>query len=146
MDKKASFVNVDFSLINELLDFLGALSVNSAAKGNTCSENFLNSAGELNSHTLGSELLSDVNDIVHLEVTVVLDVLLLLSVSWTFLKSLDNKWGSGWEDSDETLSVLDHHFNLNFDSSPITGGLLDIFTDLLWWHTEGTTLGSEGSG
>ena len=41
---------------------------------------------------------------------------------------------------------MDHHFNLNFDSSPIGGGLLDVFTYFLGWHTEGTALGSEGGG
>ena len=74
-----------------------------------------------------------------------LNVLLLLSVSGAFLKSLDNERSGSWEYSDKALSVLDHHFNLNFDSSPICGCLLDVFTDLLGWHTEGTTLGSKNS-
>ncbi len=73
-----------------------------------------------------------------------LDVLYLLSVSGTFLKSLNDEGGSGGQDGDEALSVLDHHLDLNFDSSPVSGGLLNIFTDLLGWHTEGTALGSEG--
>ena len=73
-----------------------------------------------------------------------LHVLLLLSVSWTFLESLDEKWSGSWQDGDKALSVLDHHFNLDFDSSPVSSCLLDIFTDFLGWHTEGTALGGEG--
>ena len=73
-----------------------------------------------------------------------LHVLLLLSVSGTFLQGLDKEGSSGGQDGDKALSVLDHHFNLDFDSSPVSSSLLDIFTDFLWWHTEGTALGGEG--
>lgn len=73
-----------------------------------------------------------------------LDVLLLLSVSGTFLQGLNQERSSGGQDSDKALSVLDHHFNLDFDSSPVSSCLLDIFTDFLGWHTEGTALGGEG--
>ena len=72
-----------------------------------------------------------------------LHVLLLLSVTGTFLESLDDKGSSGREDSDEALSVLDHHFDLDLNSSPVGSSLLNIFTDFLWWHTEGTALGGE---
>ena len=73
-----------------------------------------------------------------------LHVLLLLSVSGTLLESLNEERGSGGQDGDKALSVLDHHFNLDFDSSPVSSSLLDIFTDFLGGHTEGTALGGEG--
>ena len=73
-----------------------------------------------------------------------LHILLLLSISGAFLKSLDDERSGGGQNCNEALSVLDHHLNLNFDSSPVSGGFLDVFTDLLWWHTEGTALGGEG--
>ena len=74
-----------------------------------------------------------------------LDILLLLSVSGSFLEGLDDEGSSGGEHGDEALSVLDHHLDLNFDSSPVSGGLLNIFTNLLGGHTEGTALRGKGS-
>ena len=139
-------MDLDLTSIDKFADLLCALAVNSAAEGDASAEDFLDSAGELNSHGLCSHFLSDIDNVVHLEVSVVLHVLLLLSVSGTFLESLDDERSSGGQNCNEALSVLDHHFNLNFDSSPVSGGLLDVFTDLLGRHTEGTTLGSEGSG
>ena len=74
-----------------------------------------------------------------------LHVLLLLSVTRTLLECLDDKGRGSREDSDEALSVLDHHFDLNLNSSPFSSCLLDVFTDLLGRHTEGTALGGESS-
>ena len=74
------------------------------------------------------------------------NILDLLSVSATFFKCFDKKWGSGWEDSYGTLSVLDSDLDLNFNSSIVLGGLLNIFTDFLWGKTDWTTLRSESSG
>lgn len=136
-------MNFDFTSIDELCNFLGALSVNCASERDSGSEDLLDSASKFNRHALGSELLSDVNNIVHLEVSVVLHVLLLLSVTGTFLQGLNKERSSGGQDSDKALSVLDHHFNLDFDSSPVSSSLLDIFTYFLWWHTERTALGGE---
>ena len=73
-----------------------------------------------------------------------LHVLLLLSVAGALLQSLDDEGSGSGEHGDEALSVLDHHFDLDLNSAPIGGGLLNIFTDLLGRHTEGTALGSEG--
>ena len=76
-----------------------------------------------------------------------LHVLLLLSVTRTLLECLDDKGRGSREDSDEALSVLDHHFDLNLNSTPVSSGLLNIFTDLLGGHTERTALGGKsGSG
>lgn len=139
-------MDLDLTSIDEFADLLSALAVNSASERDSSAENLLDSAGELNSHGLCSHFLSDIDNVVHLEVSVVLHVLLLLSVSGTFLEGLDDERSGGGQNCNEALSVLDHHFNLNFDSSPVSGGLLDVFTDLLGRHTEGTALGSEGSG
>ena len=74
-----------------------------------------------------------------------LHVLLLLSVARSFLECLDDKGCGSRHDSDCAHSVDDHHFDLNLNSAPVRGSLLDVFTDFLGWHTEGTTLGSKGS-
>jgi hypothetical protein len=70
-------------------------------------------------------------------------ILNLLSVSWTFLKSLDNQWSGRWHDGDGTLSVLYLDFDFNLSSFPCGGGLLDSFSDSLWWQSEWGTLWSK---
>jgi hypothetical protein len=136
--------NVDLAVVDQSGDLLGALTVDSAAERDASSEDLLDGSSGLNSHTLGAELLGNINDVVELEVAVVLHVLLLLSVTGTFLEGLDDEGCGGGQHSDEALSVLDHHFDLNLNSAPFGGSLLDIFTDLLGGHTEGTALGGEG--
>ena len=142
-----SFGNIDFTSVHLSGNFLGALSVDCAAEGNAGSEYFLDSSLELYCHALRAELLGNVKNISELEVAVVLHVLLLLSVTRTLLECLDDKGRGSREDSDEALSVLDHHFDLNLNSAPVSSGLLNIFTDLLGGHTERTALGGKsGSG
>ncbi len=138
--------DVDFAGINLSGNLLGALAINSAAKRDASSEDLLDGSLELDGHALGAELLGDVDNIGELEVSVVLHVLLLLSIARTFLEGLDDQGRGGGEHGDEALSVLDHHFDLDLNSAPVSSGLLDVFTDLLGRHTEGTALGSEGSG
>lgn len=137
--------NVDLAVVDQSGDLLGALTVDGAAERDAGSEDLLDSASGIDSHTLGAELLGDLNNVVELEVAVVLHVLLLLSVAGTLLECLDDKGSGGGQHTDEALSVLDHHFDLNLNSAPFGGSLLDIFTDLLGGHTEGTALGGEGS-
>ena len=139
-----SFGNIDFTSVHLSGNFLGALSVDCAAEGNAGSEYFLDSSLELYCHALRAELLGNVKNISELEVAVVLHVLLLLSVAGTFLEGLDDEGSGGGQHSDEALSVLDHHFDLNLNSAPFGGSFLDIFTDLLGGHTEGTALGGKG--
>ena len=138
-----SLVDVDFAGVNLGGNLLWALAINSAAKRDAGSEDLLDGSLELDGHALGAELLGDVDNIGELEVSVVLHVLLLLSIARTFLKSLDNKGSGGGEHGDEALSVLDHHFDLDLNSAPVSSGLLNIFTDFLGWHTKGTALGGK---
>lgn len=139
-----SLGDLEIAGVNESGHVLGALSVDGAAEGNACSEDLLDSSLELDGHALGAELLGDVDDVSELEVAVVLHVLYLLSVAGAFLECLDDQGSGSGEHSDEALSVLDHHFDLDLNSTPVSGGLLDVFTDLLGGHTKGTALGGEG--
>ena len=88
-------MDFDFSSIDKLCDLLGTLSVDSAAESDSSAQNFFHCTSEINGHTLRSELLCDFNNIVHLDVTVVLDVLYLLSGSGSFLKGFDDEGSSG---------------------------------------------------
>jgi hypothetical protein len=87
-------------------DVLGAAAVNLAASGESSSEDLLDG-------TLG-----------------VLDVLLLLAVTRGLLKGLDDEGGSGWDDRDGGLTVLDGQLDSDTETLPVTSGLGDIFTDL----------------
>jgi hypothetical protein len=139
---------VDFLIagVNQSGHVLGALSVDGAAEGDAGSEDLLYGSLEIDGHALSAKLLGNVDDVSELEVAVVLHVLLLLSVAGALLERLDDEGSGSGHHGDEALSVLDHHFDLDLDSTPVRGGLLNIFTDLLGRHTEGTALGGEGSG
>ncbi len=138
-------MDIKLTRVDKGSDILGALSVNSCTQGDACAEHLLDSSLEIDSHALGAKFLGNIDDVSKLEVAVVLHVLLLLSVTRSLLKSLNDQGSGSGENSDETLSVLDHHLDLDLDAAPVSGGLLDVFTDLLGGHTEGTALGSEGS-
>ena len=75
-----------------------------------------------------------------------LNVLGLLSITRTFLKSFNNEWGGSWNNANCCDSVFDSYFDLDFDSSPVQCGFLDGFSDLFWVNTESTTLGCENGG
>lgn len=62
-----------------------------------------------------------------------LDVLLLLAVSWWFLESLDDEGGCGWDDRDGGLTVLDGELDGDAEALPVAGGFGDIFTDPFQW-------------
>ena len=138
----------DFSIVDEGGGLLGRLSVNGASERDGGSEDLLDGSLKGDGHGLVcfSHGLGNLEDIIELDVTVVGDVLLLLSISTSLLQGFNDEWGGGWKDLHGTLSVDDHDFNLDLDSLPLGGGLLDILTNFLWWETDWTTLWSEGGG
>ena len=97
-------------------------------------------------------------DVLHGDVTVVLDVLHLLAVTVGLLQSLDNQGSGGGADSNlikvflkhlvflETiysnlcLSVLDSELDGDLETLPVAGGLGNVVSDLLGGETEGTNL------
>jgi hypothetical protein len=128
-------------------DVLVRLLVNSATKGTASTENLLDRAGEFDRHRLLgiSHGLGNGDDLVKLEITVVKNVLGLLSISAALLKSLDEERSSSGENGDSALSVLDSDLNLNLDALPLRGGLLNVFTDFLGRQTDRTALGGKDS-
>ena len=136
--------DLNLSVVDLLLDVLGALAVNLAANAEGGSEDLLDSSLQLLGQRLMSHLPSDLNDLVEGDRLGVLDVLLLLSVTWWFLEGLDDEGGSGGDDGDGGLTVLDGELAGDPQPLPVLGGLGDIFTDFLGGKTERTDLGSEG--
>lgn len=128
-------------------DVLGALLIDSAADGDAGTEDLLDRAGEVDGHRLLglSHGLGNGDNLLELEITVVSHILGLLSISAGLLKSLDEEGSSSGEDSDRALSVLDSDLNLNLDTSPLGGSLLNILTDFLGRETDRTALGGKDS-
>merc|ERR1719166_571715 len=84
-----------------------------------------------------------VEDVIHGDVSVVLDVLHLLPVSVGFLESFDDESSGRGTNSNLSLSVLHSQLYCDLQSFPIAGGLGDIFTNLLGRQTEGTDFRSQ---
>jgi hypothetical protein len=94
LGQRCSFLNLSFSVVNLLLNGGGVETVDGAANGDACAEDFFDGADKLSGVRLGSHLLGDINDLIKLDLAVVNDVLGLLTVTWGFLEGLEDK-GSG---------------------------------------------------
>ena len=140
---------LDLSGLNCSGHLLSSSSVDRAAKRAGGSKDLLNGSRELNGEGLVglSHGLGNSENIVELDVSVVLHILGLLSVSASLLEGFDDQWGSSGAHGDSALSVLHGDLYLNLDSLPLGGSLLDVFSDLLGRETNRTTLGGKsGSG
>ena len=122
---------------------MSRLAVNSGTNRLGSTENLLDGTLKRLGKRLGSHLTGNVNDLVQRNRTVVLDVLLLLSVSWGLLKSTNDQRRGRGNNRDSSLTVLDGKLNSDTDTLVVLGGLGDIFTDLLGGETERTDLGSK---
>ena len=143
-----SLLDLDISTIDLGLDILWAALVSfvvshSASNGNAGSEDFLDSSLESCSVALDTHLLGNREDIVHFEVSVVLDILGLLSVSGRLFEGFKNKRGRVWHYGDGGFPVLASDLDLHLDSFPLLGSFHDVITDFLWLHTERGDLWSE---
>merc|ERR1712198_650396 len=119
-------------------------AVHGAANGLGCSENLLHYTRKLPSHGTGSHHPGGADDVVHSDVTVVLDVLHLLPVTGRLLQGLNDQSGRGRDNRHLSLSVLDPELDGDLQPLPVTGSLADVVTNLLGRQTEGTDLGSKG--
>lgn len=96
-------------------------------------ENLLDTVGEV----LGEGLLGlthssgDFDDLIKLNVSSVLDVLLLLAVSDGLLEGTDDEGRRGGDDGNGSLTVLDRKLNGNAETLPVASSLGDVLTDLL---------------
>ena len=89
-------------------------------------------------------LPGNVDDLIKSDVSTVLNVFLLLSVSWWFLEGFDDQDRSRRYHLNLGLSVLNGQFHCNPQTLPITSCLGDVITDLVWRQAQGTHLGGQG--
>ena len=75
------FWNFDFASVDGLDDVVWVLVVDTAANGLGSTQNLLGNRGQSLTERLLSHGLGDLDDVLQLQVTAVLDVLVLLSVS-----------------------------------------------------------------
>lgn len=73
------------------MDGLGTLSIDLASDREGGSENLLDSARQVLGHGLEPHLACDLNDLIQRDRLGVLDVLLLLAVTWGLLEGLDDE-------------------------------------------------------
>lgn len=100
-------LTVDLACIDLLLDNLGALAVDLAADRESSTQDLLDSAGQSLGERLEAHGPGNVDDLLKRNRLAVLDVLLLLAVTWGLLQSTDDQRGGGRNDGDGGLTVLD---------------------------------------
>lgn len=125
---------------------MSGLTVDTGANRLGSTKNLLDGSGQLLGERLGSHGSGNLNDLLQGDVTVVLDVLVLLSVTRGLLESSNDQRRGRGDDGDGGLSVLDGQLDSDSDTLVGLGGLGDILTNLLGGQTERTNLGSKSGG
>lgn len=100
-------LTIDLASIDLILNDLGALSVDLAADREGSTQDLLDGAGQSLGERLESHGPGNVDDLLKRDRLAVLDVLLLLAVTWGLLQGTDDEGGGGGDDGDGGLTVLD---------------------------------------
>merc|ERR1719282_877083 len=137
---------LDVSAVDVVDDVVGCTAIDCASNGLGGSQDLLHDARELLGLGAGPHGAGGVDDVVHRDVAVVLDVLHLLPVPGRLLQGLDDQGRGGGNNVDLGLTVLDGQSDGDLETFPVLGGLGDVVTNLLGGQTEGTDLGSKGRG
>ena len=111
-------------------DVLGAAAIDLAAGRVGSSENLLDGTLEVLGHGLEPHDLRNSNNLIERNALGVLDVLLLLAITWGLLEGLDDEGRGGRNDGDGGLTVLDGELHGDAKTLPVTGGFGNIFSDL----------------
>ena len=106
-------------------------------------QDFQNGTLEFTSQGLGTGLASNIQDLIHAQVTVVLDVLFLLAVTGGLLEGLDDQASGRGLEFDGGDTVGDGQLDADTQALVFKGGLGDVVLDLLGGDTEGTDLLSQ---
>lgn len=101
----------------------------------------LDSASEVLGDGARAHGAGDLVELLKGDVTIVLDVLLLLSVALRLVEGLDDQGGSTRNNLDLSLTVLDNELDGDTKTLVVASGFGDIIGDLLGGKTERTDLG-----
>jgi hypothetical protein len=122
--------DLDLAGLDVVRDVLGAAPVDLAAGGVCGSEDLLDGTFEVLGHGLEPHNLRNSNDLIERNALGVLDVLLLLAVTWRLLEGLDDEGRGGGDDGNGSLTILDGELHSDAKTLPVAGGFGDIFSDL----------------
>ena len=137
----------NLAVVDHLLHLGGVLPVHGAANRVAGSENLLDGAGKVPGARPRPHLPSDLVDVVEREVSVVLDVLLLLPIPKRLLEGPDDEGARRWNNRHSGLTVLHGELHGHLESEPVLlGGGGDLISDLLWGQTERTNLWGKRGG
>lgn len=139
-------LNGDRSILDGSDHVSGGLVVNSATDSGAGTEDLQNSSGESLGERTGAHDLGNSDNVVEGDVSVVLNVLLLLAVTVGLVEGLDDQRGGSGDELDGSLTVLDDQLDGDADSLPFLSSLGDIISNLLGGQTEGTNLGGKSGG
>ena len=128
----------DFTGIDSLDELSGVFAINSASQGMACSQHLLNGSSESLAHALLFHDLSDLLYLFECKVTLMLNILHLLSISGGFTKFLDQQRRSGGEDRDFSISVLYSQLDHTSDSFNLGRFLDDVISYFLGVKTHRT--------
>lgn len=140
------FWNINLTSVNGLNNVVRVLELDTAADRLGSTQDLLSDGGQSLTERLLSHLSGDLEDLVKRNVTTVLDVLVLLSVSRRLLQGSDDERRGRWNNGGGGLSVLDSQLDSDLDTLEVLGGLGNVFTNLLWGQTERTDLWGKGGG
>merc|ERR1711992_326613 len=135
---------LDVSAVDVVDDVVRCTAIDCASNGLGGSQDLLHDARELLGLGAGPHGAGGVDDVVHRDVAVVLDVLHLLPVPGGLLQGLDDQGGGRGDDADLGLPVLDGQLDGDLQALPFGGGLGDVLANLLGGEAQGTDLGGQG--
>jgi hypothetical protein len=128
--KRLLLGDLDLAGLDVVRDVLGAAAVDLAASAESSSDNLENGTLQVLGHGLEAHGAGNGDDLIEGNALGVLDILLLLAVPGRLLEGLDDERGSGGNDGDSGLTVLDGQPDGDTETLPVTSGLGDIFTNL----------------
>lgn len=128
------FVVFNFSgtIVNLINDFVWVFAFNRASNRLCSAKNFLASTCHVPCHRSDTHDLGNIPDILEANITVVKDVLHLLTVTERFLQRLNDECGSGRHHRGSGLTVLDGQLDRKLQPLVVLSGLGNIITNLLW--------------
>jgi len=122
---------------------VGVFTVDGAANRVGGTQHLLAHTSQVLGHRSLSHDPGSAQDIVPGDVTVVEDVLDLLSVTWGLLERLDDHRASAGHNADGSLTVLDGQLDGDLQALPLLGVLANIVTNLLGRKAERADLGRQ---
>jgi hypothetical protein len=138
--------DVNLAVVDGLGDNTRGLAINLATHTVGSAQNLLDNTLEVLGERLEAHGPGNLDDLVHADRLVVLDVLLLLAVTRGLLERLDDQRRGSGDNRDLRLSVLDGELDSYAQAFPVASGLGDILADLLGGETQRTNLRGQRRG